>query len=200
MKTLINLSGGIDSTFALYRYLKNNPEEKALIHFCHLINHEGREPYESKAVSNILQWLSENNLNNFKFVESQFDYKSLGNIIRDVELLSFLTAVICQNPAHQTISEVILSVNKDEKNRYTNKFYNDELIRREKLVKLIAKRYIKFKFPICEMTKTDIIQEMPKELFDLCWYCRRPKNGKVCNSCHTCNLVNNSLISINNIL
>ena len=40
MRTLLNFSGGIDSTYCLFHLLKDNPKETLLVHHLNLINRE----------------------------------------------------------------------------------------------------------------------------------------------------------------
>ena len=50
------------------------------------------------------------------------------------------------------------------------------------------------------MDKTDVIKAIPKELLNLCWYCRTPLNNKRCGICFTCESVDKSLEKVDNDL
>lgn len=43
-------------------------------------------------------------------------------------------------------------------------------------------------FPLMnpDITKADMLKEMPQELIDLTWSCRTPNKGKACGRCHAC--------------
>ena len=87
MRTLLNFSGGIDSAYCLYRYLKDDPRETLLVHHLNLINKEGRAPHEKQAVKSILDWCVKNGIANFKYIESAFDYGTLGYLVKDIEII-----------------------------------------------------------------------------------------------------------------
>jgi 7-cyano-7-deazaguanine synthase in queuosine biosynthesis len=53
----------------------------------------------------------------------------------------------------------------------------------------VARRQPKILYPLIDMTKRDIIKEIPIELLRLCWWCRRPRDGAECHRCHTCRQV-----------
>ena len=64
-KAIIQLSGGLDSAYCLYDWLKNNPDDFIVVHHINMINHEGRAKVEQKAVYDILGWLDKNGLNKY---------------------------------------------------------------------------------------------------------------------------------------
>ena len=56
---------------------------------------------------------------------------------------------------------------------------------------IMALREIDVFYPICEMEKWQLIDEMPKELLELTWWCRAPYNDNPCKRCFTCQAVEN---------
>ncbi|UNC92709.1 7-cyano-7-deazaguanine synthase [Candidatus Contubernalis alkaliaceticus] len=193
MDTLINFSGGVDSTYTAFEFLRNNPEDKLLLHHINLISPEAvrRHKKESIAVNNILNWFKQNKLNNFEYLETTFDYKSFGYTIKDVVIVMFITGVMLKNPKRNNIKKIIMPNNKND---FSRKDYENMELTRFKVFKDMVDRDIEFIFPIKEISKFEITQSLPKDLFDLTWYCRRPlRNGKPCGKCGTCEEVNTKI-------
>ena len=65
MKTLLNLSGGIDSAYCLYKYAES--KIPLLIHHCNLYSWEGRVDLEKRAVLKQLNWIKKNLPFNYKY-------------------------------------------------------------------------------------------------------------------------------------
>jgi hypothetical protein len=190
--TALAFSGGIDSTYCLWKYLKENPDKTLLVHHVKMKNYEGRMMHEYAAVRNILNWLLKNNMSNFEYVESGFDYGGIDYLHNDIVATACFTGVILNDPAYKSVKYVIGTANKNEAWSKSLEEVKKEKRRtlRENLVRLIAQRNdIEYVYPIYDKWKSKLIKEMPKELFDLSWYCRTPKNGKPCQECFTCKLV-----------
>lgn len=190
--TLIQLSGGIDSVYIVWKYLKENPNEVFLIHHINLINNEGRWEKEKEAVDNVLNWLNENELTNYYYLENTFDYGDLHYIINDVEICGFHIGMILRNPRWSSLKRVIMPIYNKE---------SDRELRKSELIKLVGyNNLIDIEYPLYSKTKEDVIREIPKELLDMCWYCRRPsaltKVIKPCGFCHTCQEVKEALNKI----
>lgn len=193
LEVIVNLSGGIDSTYLLWKYLKEG--RNVLVHHCSIKNFEGRIVPESIAVNKILKWLIRNNLNNFKFLNSYFDYGNLNFIVRDIEVIGFLTGVILRNPLHKNIKEIAISANANDESNNPNE---QSVVRRKELLSSIMPRKefegyeldCQISFPIINMTKKEIMKDMPKDLLELCWFCRKPiADGDTflpCKKCKTC--------------
>lgn len=201
LELLVNFSGGIDSTFLLYKLLKE--KRNVLVHHCVLENPENRGLPENVAVNNILNWLVENNLNTFKYITSGFHYGNLGYIVRDVEVIAFMSSVILRNPLHSSIKEIAISANSEDETIDPNE---ESMVRRNKILDAILPKgnNVKLIYPIIDKSKQDIIKEMPEDLFKMTWFCRTPlyfasDNTKIgpdnqkdiaywspCRSCKTC--------------
>jgi 7-cyano-7-deazaguanine synthase in queuosine biosynthesis len=178
-KALIQLSGGLDSTYCLYDWLKNNPNEYIVVHHINLINHEGRWVLELDSVYKILDWLDNNNLKNYFYLESTFDYGNLRYIIKDVEVCGFHIGAILRNPRWRSVQEVIMPI------------YEPEIANRQKRAAALAKmvslrKNITLNYPIKNKTKKYVIEGMPDDLINLCWYCRKPNRNQNCGKCKTC--------------
>ncbi len=191
-KSLIQLSGGIDSTYVLWKWLKENPDEFCLVHHVNLIglkNDDGsikeNRYYEEKlAVDNILKWMDSQNLKNYFYVENTFDYGNFTSCLFDVEICGILAGIILQSPRWIGVEDVLHPIygweteREDKKRLYMN---------------MISGRKINSIYPLAGFKKSDIINQMPEELIELCWYCRNPNTQLVpCGNCHTCIEVSDS--------
>lgn len=198
MDTLLNFSGGLDSTYTLWHYLKNNPEKTLLVHHCNWQTVFKRHEQESRAVKDVLNWLSENGMDNYEYIETTVDIRELGVKPVDHQMIAFLTGIILLNPKYKTIKYSILSTPKDEPERLgksINRIWQDaaEIRRMPSLTVNKKPRDIKVVQPIKDKYKSELIAELPQELLELYFSCRTPKQGEPCGKCHTCKQINRSV-------
>lgn len=188
MKTLVNLSGGVDSTFALYRQLQKS-KEHVLVHHCHLVLPSGRQLYETVAAHDVVDWLRWKGLGHFSFIESGFDYKTLGFEIDDNTLIRWFSALLAGDEKYRSLETIVVSMNKDEYDLAAPEHRVEVAKKREALMLAVAGRSLRASYPILTLTKAEIIRQMPSDLFAMTWYCRKPRDGKPCHMCRTCRLV-----------
>lgn len=199
METLLNFSGGVDSTYVLWHWLKSNPDKTLLVHHCHWQTISNRHDQESKAVADILKWMDDHGLTNYKYIETTVDIKQLGVRPIDHQIIAFLTGTLLLNPKYHSIKYILSATIKDEVDRLgsiLNAIWADgDAIRdnvkltmfSDKKARPTTVRYIANKY------KHQLIKEMPKELFELTFYCRTPDGFKACGKCHTCKQVDQLL-------
>lgn len=185
------LSGGIDSVYSMWKWLKENPDKILIVHHVHYQSHEFRRDQESKAVKNVLKWFKDNNLTNFKYHESWLDTSSLGAIGYDTISLAALHGFVLKK--YPYIRYILDNAPKDEVLRLgiielENRKRKAEAIRKT----ITGKNFLPIHM-LRHMTKKEIIEDMPKDLLELCWYCRRPQGDKPCHTCHTCKQVDEAL-------
>lgn len=190
---LLMLSGGIDSVAALHKHLIET-DEPIRTHHVKLLNWEGRARFEALAVKKALAWARRNgHANRIIHSESTTDYGTLRYIVADHHTWGHWAAIVLANPRSAGITRIIRTMHIDDSIR-DGAVQPDKQgrIREawEKPIELIAKRGIEFVWPLREMTKAQVIQSLPRELLEVCWYCRRPKRGRPCNECRTCQQVN----------
>ena len=195
MIAFLNLSGGVDSTYYAWRWLRENPKDKILLHHCLYI--DARLSEEKAACDRITKYFKDSGLHNFKYEETVFNKGTLRGIVYDVEALSGITGLILK--MHPKIKNVLLSYCREEtseldlyvakngsitgfnpKHRYSVANHIAETLARRSF------NYILYREGRGIMSKEQMIKEMPKELFEMTWYCRKPVNGETCGSCHTC--------------
>jgi hypothetical protein len=194
----INLSGGVDSTYYLWRWLKENPDKKILVHHC-LLN-DARREVEKTASDNILNYLKANGLTNFRYCESTFNRKGIKGSIADLIPIAFMSGVILRNRRlYPQIKEILLSYCYEETPIIRNHLKLGKSIRELNtihrtrrfmdIIELTSQRSFNFVIPFMDKTKADMIEEMPEELFKLTWFCRSPVNGQPCLTCFNCKRV-----------
>lgn len=176
--SLIQLSGGIDSTYVLWKWLVDNPNDFCVVHH---INFKGitedRLNNERESVYKILKWLDSKGLNNYFYLENNFDYGNFTSSIYDVELCGFLAGVILISPRWRGVSKMIHSIYDSESEREA---------KRQLLMNITSERKIESVYPLYKKEKWQVINEMPPDLLELCWYCRTPNGDNKCGKCHTC--------------
>lgn len=193
MDTLLNFSGGVDSTCCMWLYLSKEKKKKLLVHHITLNSTEKRAEYETTAVKNILLWFKKRGMNNFDYINTRIDYGNVPLYVLDAYPIGFFTGLILMQKRYQNIKYMIRPTILDERIRLGDALEK----RRAKETALrttLAGREVEILTPIAEMNKQEIIATMPKDLFKLCWYCRKPVNGKTCwerglprdKWCHTC--------------
>jgi len=208
--TFVNLSGGVDSTYYLWRWLRENPDEEILVHHCLFL--QRRLSQEKQACENILSYLKEEGLTNFQFVQTGVQRGTLQGRILDIELLSGIAAVVVKNSP--TIQNILLPYSKEETKELNRHYIEHGTIagynptHRYTTVNIVMEALNQKKFNYIMYTdetkgiisKQQMMAEMPRELFDLTWYCRRPvgEDGK-CGRCHTCRKVNKAKAELNKL-
>jgi len=181
---LLNLSGGIDSTHQAYRLLESG--WSLLIHHCHYKTAQRRWVHEADSVEAALAWYREKGWGSqFEYIETTFDR---GNALTfrypDIRFLNPLSGLLLADPDRSHIKWVVSGHHKDSPNPYRR-----EAMKYRTVADMLAGRGLRWVFPTLNMTKADIIHDMPKDLFDVTWWCREPLNGRPCRDCHTCKQV-----------
>lgn len=184
MDVLINLSGGVDSVYALWQHVKNGGDP--LLHHCHLITPSGRHTYEKQAVRRVMRWLMDHGYGAPKLVETTFAAGTAGYNLQDVEVIGFMTANVLLHPAHRDIDTVIISANSGDLAQGPG--YERRVANRNTIIQtLVSDRDIRFEYPIADVSKQEMVRTMPSDLLAACWWCRRPRrNGSTCGNCRPC--------------
>jgi 7-cyano-7-deazaguanine synthase in queuosine biosynthesis len=185
ISTLLHLSGGQDSAYVAYKWLKENPDERILLHHINLRHSkEDRLIHEKKAVKDIINYFKSVGLRNFLYKESSFDYGTLPLItIKDIQIVSLFTGIILKTSNFKSIDKLLLAWHEGEVNREDiKKGYRV----RNMLTALDVEKPIEFIFPIEFMNRKQMFDDMPIELTRLVSSCRIPNNGRHCGTCKTC--------------
>lgn len=196
LTTLHAFSGGIDSTYNLWRWLEENPDKTLLVHHITYHNHEGRGDAELKAVHDILAWLKEKDLTNYIYIESLLDLTAFKYIGLDSTTLAALHGTLIAG--YRTVRYKTDNTPINEWTRLGETEMNRRRDRASKIIRIVAGRNLSPVYSLRNMKKEEIIAAMPPDLLALCWYCRRPrKDGSICGKCHTCKQVKKGQDRIN---
>jgi 7-cyano-7-deazaguanine synthase in queuosine biosynthesis len=199
MIKLVMLSGGLDSTYLSWKMMSEG--ETPHLHHVHIINKESIGKNQYKRMQPILSYFKKQEFD-FKYTKSKFENKNV--IGFDSDLLLLVAQKICWNIRKPV--QLVMGWNPFDMTRpaiasraernITSNLWNA-------LIDSTGNKFIEreISFPLIEKNiyKKDMIREMPKELFDLTWSCRRSRNNIPCNKCHACIERNNALNEIKKI-
>lgn len=188
MIKLIMLSGGLDSTYLSWKIMSEG-EIPYLCHV-HIKNREsvGRNQY--KQIKPILSYFIKQKFK-FSYNESTFEF-GLSKVGFDSDLLLLVAQKVCLNIGKPV--QLVMGWNPFDmkrtviaeraKRNVTDNIWK-ALIESNRNRNLISKE---ISFPLIEKNiyKEDMIKEIPKELLDLTWSCRKSKNNVPCGECHAC--------------
>lgn len=188
MNTVHNFSGGIDSTYSLWKWLSEHPDETLLVHHVSLRTWEKRWEKEDAAVHNVLEWLNENGLTNYEYIETVLDVCDAHPRLWDSTLTYFMLASVLTNTRFKELEYVLNNTPQDEYDRL-GKTLDRMVAKKTNVFNSVRKKPLKTVYMMKGKYKKQIIKEMPIDLLELCWYCRRPQGDDVCHTCHTCKQV-----------
>lgn len=189
MDTLLLLSGGLDSAWCLrQRVLAGLPTRT---HHVILRDHEGRASVESAATKRVLNWMYSNGGSSLiQHTESTVDFGTVRWIPKNFYLWAYWAGTIMAAPTGQDITKVILPRHSDA---FTGGPASPGALKSDQayttIIELMAQRAPQLLFPMSHLTKAEVIADMPDDLLQACWWCRRPKYGKPCHKCQTCQQV-----------
>jgi 7-cyano-7-deazaguanine synthase in queuosine biosynthesis len=190
-RTLVMLSGGIDSTAALWHVL-NRPNDYGQVHVHHINiqNIEARWRAEAVAVKSVLQYMRDNAPASFTHSESTINTPRFGtNFLYDTETLNFMTGYMTSRDP--LINKVIIggtatdfamgASQSVERGRAIHNSFHPNIKDHSTKVK---------EYPHFRLTKKQVYETLPPELAVLTWSCRTPHyaDGKPieCGRCKTC--------------
>ena len=198
MHKLLMFSGGLDSTYLLYKLLKES-DDHLWVHHIQLMSKENRWREERKAVKQIIQYCK-SNIRDFSYSESIWKFNFTKYFAYDIEVVAFVAAQIIPNIYSKNLGPVYVVTgrvkNDDEAQSSLNQTEHTDLLWKTLCKRHSGKVINELHRPIRHMYKKELIPELPKELFDMVWYCRRPQNGQVCNVCRTCLQMKKSLTEL----
>lgn len=194
-KVLLMWSGGVDSTGTLYQLLTEpqHKEFKIYAHHIHIVNKEGRVEAEKTACDKIILCLRNKGFV-FDYTENTLDFNFMTGLPTDMDLAYFMTGWICR------VDKTITHISRGR--TYDDGLNNAVLDSRERGLKILeiltGVPTPEHLFTQTHLTKKQVWELMPKELRELCWYCRFPiKNNdgsfSICGQCHTCHAMSRIL-------
>lgn len=176
---LVTLSGGIDSTYALWRTLEEG--HRCMVIHCKLVTRAGRYNHELAAARAVVGWLRRNGLGNFSYHETGFDYGGLP-CLADIETLSYFRGAALRH--HPSLTTVVLGTNAEDLTQ--GERWERRSVTHRHLIEYIAGRVPEYVAPARDLTKAEIIQALPAGLYNQTWSCRQPRRGVACGRCRPC--------------
>lgn len=186
--SLLMLSGGIDSAYALHKLLRETDDE-VIVHHVHLVTDQGRHIPEAKSCQQIVEYCK-SSLRSIFYTESTIDHRRFLTPGFDINAVA-LEAGMVSSSYHmatrqkKTIDRWVIGMSSD-----------DEIVeRRWTRAADIARWNCQegaqpdlFIFPRIDVR--DQLRAMPRELFEMTWSCRRPENltnkPTPCGKCKSC--------------
>ena len=191
-KTVVLWSGGVDSTGALYKILKEYDDE-VVAHHIHCVNRENRWEAEKKSIDKMITWLK-TNVRDFEYSEStiKMDLKFIG---WDIMHAMYIGGVVVANEKtkspHYKKYKLVLGDNSEDFNSYQWKTPIAQLLSvMTSLEHPQESQDIPYIWQIMAKTsKQDIWNLLPTFLKENIWGCRRPiwdDEWVECGKCITC--------------
>jgi 7-cyano-7-deazaguanine synthase in queuosine biosynthesis len=179
-------SGGLDSTYLL-KYLLLKTDDEVVVHHISLRTSDNRWEVEDKCAKMVIEYCSR--FRPFEYVETIVDNQKLNYKPLDAYAVRMMAV---QHAEVGNIDHIILGErNATDPNIDTYIDWD----RRHWLWKLDNAFYLmsgkQIEHPINEMTKQEIYDYVGKELADITWSCRNPKNNKRCGQCRACEELTN---------
>jgi hypothetical protein len=182
VRLYMGISGGIDSAYLGWRLLQAG--YPLLLNYTQYRTKQNRWPHEDIAYRAVLDWFTDQGLTNWTLLPvNNVEFRqAIGYWFLDHEYLyGFLAGAQLRNKSRRDIKFLADSGHKNSRNRQDATY---QRIWRQ--LNTVAERKVKPVFPLRNLTKAQIIQDMPPDLLALTWSCRAPRSRKPCGSCSTC--------------
>jgi hypothetical protein len=190
MISLVRLSGGIDSTYALHKVLSETDDE-VLVHHVHLLTDAGRYIPEAEACRRVVEYCRSRH-RPFHFSESTIDHRRFVAVGVDIIAVGLEAGMVASSYAIATrrkkfIDRWILGVSADDT---IPEFRISEAssVARSNCITREERKPNLFIFP--RISLRDQVSFLPRELVDLTWSCRFPRglssSPRPCGNCISC--------------
>ena len=197
--TLVLFSGGIDSTYALVKILKDC-DDIVIAHHVHMMNRENRFEEEAIACRNIVDYCKAH-FRDFYFTETTVDRRRFQSTGYDLVVASFEAGIVVQSFYADTgmvIDRWVTGGNAEDCEipedgiDTMEEKYHAMLLAMQACCHPLTPPYL-FNLPL--KPKAAFIDYLGKNLANLCWTCSTPvkhigKPSTECGTCHTCILMN----------
>ena len=192
---LLMFSGGIDSTYLLYHYLRHTSHAVHAHHVSIRYPHQERWRVEDPASEKIVAWCKDN-LRGFEYSTSRFDLDFRG-IGWDSDLQLLVASKVALNLGSRRIT-VARGMCTEDLQQPAVRSRRERGVNRNLWHALCqsvaggANLNEELAMPIVErgLSKAEVIAELPDELIALSWSCRSPifadDTPRPCGECHAC--------------
>lgn len=176
-------SGGIDSTYAAAKLLKDT-NHRVHLHHIHMVSRENRHQMEEAAVKKLAPILGK--IRGFTMSESTIDHSKVEHIPYDMAVVCFEAGVMVKSfdasPVFPNFTHWTIGTHAAEghwKTRWT-------VISKAADATAWPRDMPDFELPD-PVTKGEEMKYINAlGLLDFCWYCRIPRNEKPCGQCKAC--------------
>lgn len=188
-RTLMLVSGGLDSTTAAFKLLRETDDD-IHIHFIDYRTDHHRHRAEAQAVARLIPKWRE--VREFEYTSTKQDYSKLGSPV-DLHMYCFTAAqVVRMRPEQMRFDRVATGlVRNDRAIQWAHRRAVAESIFNACLADWPEDERPTWCYPCFDMTKADAIKYLGPELYALTWSCRRPievgESYARCGECLTCN-------------
>ena len=179
-------SGGVDSTAMLVKLLAESTDELR-VHHIRMVNREGRDRAESRAVAGIVAYCRAH-YRAFRYSESALDFSALEAIPIDYLSIAFVACqVAIDTPGCNRIAVGALAADTDIANRSARQQRVFQEMYACYRARKLGEPSVEWIFPVYDVPKSELAAALPHELLDLTWSCRRPVEGfHPCGACKAC--------------
>ena len=201
--TFIALSGGVDSTYYLWKWLSENPKNKGesiLIH--HVLLHQARKQVEKVACDKILKYLTSQGMTNYQYVETVFSRGTLRGSLYDLPIVGLISGCVISTKSCKYLTTILGCYCREESPKTVRLIGRGKTFREAcntmpdsrqsqfiKNIEYINKKTYSYESPYILKSKMQMIDELPQELREAVWFCRLPKNNNPCKRCFNCRRV-----------
>lgn len=183
---LVSWSGGLDSTFLIYKLLNEGHHVDAI--YTTLSNNKNKTEYEKNAIRNLLPYFNDRD---FTYREDYYSVLLKGdNVLLFKQPLLWINALV-YNLTNKTtnvalgyiMGDDIISYISDLHNLWNNtcKFLQHNIKQPE------------LEFPLIKYPKEYIYEQLPKYLKENVVWCEHPVDNKPCGYCKPCKKMNDIL-------
>ncbi len=191
MTTLVMLSGGLDSTAALYKLLTGTADELH-VHHVRMLNRDGRARAEQDAVEAILGWCR-SHCRPFRYSESGLDFAALAAIPIDYLAVAYAACqVAIDTPGCDRLAVGTLAADLDEVKRKVSEAQRRvfEAMYACYRARKVGEPRIEWLYPVYDLSKAQVAASLPEALRAAAWSCRRPVPAaggyRICGECKPC--------------
>ena len=180
LRTLINFSGGVDSTYYLWRWL-NTHKGMVLVHHCEFCT--ARVAEERRAVHEILKHLDDSRI---VLRTTVFDRVGISGNLQDIEIIYFLAGLIAKDTkAFPDLKTVLMSQCREElegdgallhhvqsgKPLHQFDIPGNRIATAIQTLLRVSRRALRVESPYQDLTKRQMLNELPEPIRNAVWFC-----------------------------
>ncbi len=188
--SLVMLSSGIDSIYALVKLLTET-DDHVLVHHVHIINNEGRHEIEALRTRKIINWCKDN-YRAFRYSESTINHNGFKNFGFDIMSVAFEAGMVCRSfhEANRYPVSKLLTGWCAEEEPYPGRAPHVKAVVAANCFPCEPPKFFFFD----RVTKLEEARFLPRELVEMSWTCRRPvkvenEEFEECGKCQSCEVM-----------